>query len=151
MAMVKTYFLSLRSILITGLDEVYPNIFIALRIMLNCPDAVASAERSFSKPKPIKTYNRSHMTDYRRLSSIAMLSVEVSCVRCLDLDDVIKAFAYQKTRSKPFWYNQYVTLFMIFSWFLSCNILHVCYCATIQWFLLFCFMTTVCQFSSHAS
>jgi len=28
-----------------------------------------------------------------RLSSLAMLSIEASCVRSLDLDDVIKVFA----------------------------------------------------------
>jgi len=41
------------------------------------------------------------MTD-NRLSSLAMLLIEASCVRSLQLDDVIKAFACQKTRSKPF-------------------------------------------------
>jgi len=38
------------------------------------------------------------MTD-SRLSALAMLSIEASCVHSLDLDDVIKAFACQKTRS----------------------------------------------------
>jgi len=72
--------------------EVYPNISIALRIVLNCPDTAASAERSFSKLKLIKTFKRSYMTDYR-LSSLAMLSIEASCVHAscscvhsLDLD-----------------------------------------------------------------
>jgi len=37
MTMIKTQFLLLSSVLNTGLDEVYPNVFIALRIMLNCP------------------------------------------------------------------------------------------------------------------
>jgi len=78
----------LSSIFKTRLDEGYPNIFIALRIMLNCPDTVASAERSFCKLKLIKTFNRSYMTE-NRLSSLAMLSIEASCVHSLDLDDVI--------------------------------------------------------------
>jgi len=47
--MIKTQFLLLSSILKTRLDEVYRNVFIARRIVLNCPDAVASLERSFSK------------------------------------------------------------------------------------------------------
>jgi len=63
MAMIKTKFLLLSSIVKTRLDEVHPNVFIALRIMLNFPDTVASAERSFSKLKLIKTFTRSHMTD----------------------------------------------------------------------------------------
>jgi len=79
----------LSSILKTRLDEVYPNVFIAFRIMLNCPNTVASAERNYSKLKLIKTFNRSHMTN-SRLSSLAMLSIETSCVCPLDLEDVIK-------------------------------------------------------------
>ena len=148
--MIKTQFLLLCSILKTRL-EVYLNVFIALRIMLNCPNTVASAETSFSKLKLIKTFRRYHMTN-SRLSTLAMLSIETSCVRSLDLEDVIKVFACQKTHSKPFWYCCNVTLFMIFSWLLSCNIFHVCYCAiySIQWFLLFCCMTTAHQLSSPA-
>jgi len=38
-----------------------------------------------------------------------MLSIEASCVRSLDLEDVIKAFVCQKTRSKPFCYYSNVT------------------------------------------
>jgi len=103
---VKTQFLLLSSILKTRLDEVYPNVIIALRITLNYPDTVA---RSFSKLKLIKTFNMSRMTD-SRLSSLAMLSIEASCVRSVDLDDVIKAFACQKTRSKLFCYYYDVTI-----------------------------------------
>ena len=73
--------------------------------MLNYPDTVA---RSFSKLKLIKTFNRSHMTD-RRQPSLAMLSIEASCVRSLDLDDVIKPLARQKTSSKLFWHYCIVT------------------------------------------
>jgi len=69
--MIKTQFLLLSSILKTHLDEVYPNVFIALRIMLNCPDTAASAEASFSKLKLIETFNRSTMID-RRLPSLAI-------------------------------------------------------------------------------
>jgi len=69
--------------------------------MLNCPDTVATDEKSFSKLKLIKTFNRSYMTD-NRLSSLAMLSIEASNVHSLDSDGVIKAFSCQKTRSKPF-------------------------------------------------
>ena len=72
-------------------------------LCLNFPDTVASAERPFSKLTLIKTFNGSHMSD-SRLSLLAMLSIEASCVRSLDLDDVIKAFSCQKTRSKPFWF-----------------------------------------------
>jgi len=62
MTIIKTQFLLLSSILKTRLDEVYPNVFIALRVMLRCPNTVASGEMSFTKLKLIKTFNRSHMT-----------------------------------------------------------------------------------------
>ena len=69
--------------------------------MLNCPDTVASAERSFNKLNLIKTFNRSYMTD-NKVSSLAMLLIDASCVCSLDLDDVTKAFLCLKTRCKPF-------------------------------------------------
>ena len=39
------------------LMEVYPNLFIALRVLLTCPLSIAGTERSFSKLKLIKTFN----------------------------------------------------------------------------------------------
>ena len=129
MTMIKIKFLFLSSILKTRLDEVYPNVFIALRTMLNCPDTAASTERSCSKLKLIKNFNRSHMTD-SRITSLAMLSIEASCVFCLDLDGVIKAFACQKVHSKPIRYHNNMTLFTIVSWLLFCYIFRMCYTAT---------------------
>jgi len=41
MTTINTQFLSLSFIHKTRLDEVYPVVFIALRIILNCPDTVA--------------------------------------------------------------------------------------------------------------
>jgi len=149
MTIINTQFLLLSTILKTRLDEVYPDIFIALRIMLHCPDAAVSPERSFSKLKLIKTFNRSHMTS-SRLSSLAILSIEASCVRSLDLDDVINPFACQTACAKLFWCYYHVTLFMIFTCLLWCNTFHACYCATIQWFLLFCCMPTVYLLDSPA-
>ena len=81
--------------------EMYPNVFVALRIVLTYPVTVASDERSFSKLKLIKTFNKSTMAD-NRLSSMAMLSIESSYARFLDYDAVIKAFANEKVRSRPF-------------------------------------------------
>jgi len=65
MTVIMTEFLLLSSILKKRHYEVYPNIIITLRIMLNCPYAFASAERSFSKLKLIKTFKRSYITDSR--------------------------------------------------------------------------------------
>jgi len=50
--------------------EVYPNIFITLRIMLNCPDTAASNERSFIKLKLIKTNLQQVL--YERLQTVLM-------------------------------------------------------------------------------
>jgi len=44
-------------ILKTRLDEVYPNVFIALRIMLNWPDTVAGTESSFRKLNLIQDFS----------------------------------------------------------------------------------------------
>jgi len=41
----------------TRLDEVYPNVFAALRIMLNCLDTVASTDSSFSKLNIIQDFS----------------------------------------------------------------------------------------------
>ena len=58
------------------LMEVYPNLFIALRVLLTCPLSIAGEERSFSKLKLIKTFNRSTMMD-DRLSSLAIFQLKV--------------------------------------------------------------------------
>ena len=57
------------------LDEVFPNVTTALRILLTAPITVASAERSFSKLKLIKTFLRSTMSE-DRLESLALISIE---------------------------------------------------------------------------
>ena len=99
----------LNYLLKTHLFELYPNVYIALRILLTCPVTIASAERSFSKLKLIKTFNRTSMTD-SRLSSLAMLSIENDCARSLDYDNVITAFANKKVRSRLFkWYCVFIS------------------------------------------
>ena len=47
----------IRFIYYSGLQDVFPNVTTALRILLTIPVTVASAERSFSKLKLIKTFN----------------------------------------------------------------------------------------------
>jgi hypothetical protein len=53
----------------------FPNASIAYRILLTIPVTVASAERSFSKLKLIKTYLRSTMLQ-ERLNGLAILSIK---------------------------------------------------------------------------
>ncbi|XP_047144613.1 uncharacterized protein LOC124818128 [Hydra vulgaris] len=81
------------------LQEVSPNVAIALRVLLTYPVTAATAERSFSKFKLIKNFHRSTMTQ-DRLSSLAMLSIESDCARKINCDHLIEVFADSKVRRK---------------------------------------------------
>ena len=82
------------------LHQLFPNVCTCLRILLTIPATVASAERSFSKLKLIKTFLRSTMAQ-GRLVDLARLSIESSVARTIDFDDVIRNFARQKARKAP--------------------------------------------------
>jgi len=60
---------------------------------------VATAERSFSKLKLIKTYLRNTMQDYM-LSGLAVLSIENAEARKLDVSKIIDDFASRKARRR---------------------------------------------------
>ena len=76
----------------TRLNEILPNVSVALRILLTIPVTVASGERSFSKLKLIKTYLRSTMAQ-DRLVGLAMLSIESDVASSLDYSEVLEKFA----------------------------------------------------------
>lgn len=80
-----------------SLQDVYPNIEIALRLFLSLPVTVASCERSFSKLKLIKNYLRSSIGQ-ERLSGLAIISIESTIANELNYDDVIDSFALLKAR-----------------------------------------------------
>ncbi|QQP52346.1 Uncharacterized protein FKW44_004473, partial [Caligus rogercresseyi] len=63
-----------------------------LMLFLTIPVTVASAERSFSKLKLIKSYLRSSMGQ-SRLFGLAILSIENARARQLDVQDLIEEFA----------------------------------------------------------
>ena len=65
------------------------------------PVTVASAERSFSKLKLIKSYLRSTMSQ-ERLSRLAILSIEKEMLEELKYKNLISNFASQKTRKIDF-------------------------------------------------
>lgn len=71
----------------------------ALKLFLTIPVTVASAERSFSKLKIIKSYLRSTMSQ-DRLSGLAILSIESSRARRMDLTNIVKEFAQKNARRK---------------------------------------------------
>ncbi|KAK4724549.1 hypothetical protein R3W88_027328 [Solanum pinnatisectum] len=75
----------------------FPNAYIAYRIMLTIPVTVASAKRSFSKLKIIKSYLRSTMSQ-ERLSGLAILSIEKELLEEIDYTKIINNFASQKAR-----------------------------------------------------
>ncbi|XP_048870709.1 zinc finger MYM-type protein 1-like isoform X11 [Brienomyrus brachyistius] len=70
-------------------SEIYPNLWVALRIVVTLPVTVASVERCFSKSKLIKTYLRSTMCQ-ERLSSLAVMSINPDVVGHISCDDVIE-------------------------------------------------------------
>nr|CAH7759974.1 unnamed protein product [Callosobruchus chinensis]CAH7765221.1 unnamed protein product [Callosobruchus chinensis] len=81
------------------MEENFPNLYVALRILLTLPVSVASGERSFSKLKIIKSYLRSSMTQ-ERLVGLATISIEQEIAQNIDLNGLVATFARQKARKK---------------------------------------------------
>lgn len=77
--------------------DLFPNVFVALRILLTLPISVASGERSFSKLKIIKNYLRSTISQ-DRLSGLSTLAIENEILNIIDTDAVLKDFAKLKAR-----------------------------------------------------
>ena len=64
---------------------------------MTCPISAASAEKSFSKLKLIKTFHQSTTVD-DKLTLLALISIGSACVCSLDYNDIIDVFATAKTR-----------------------------------------------------
>ncbi|KAL4119358.1 hypothetical protein QTP88_012174 [Uroleucon formosanum] len=79
----------------------FPNISIALRIMLTIPVTSACAERSFSKLKLIKTYLRNKLSQ-DKLSDLALISIEQEISNNIDYQNLLETFASKKSRKKCF-------------------------------------------------
>ena len=73
----------------------FPNTCITYRILLIIPITIASAERSVSKLKLIKSYLRSTMSQ-EKLSRLAILSIENEMLEELEYKNLISQFASQK-------------------------------------------------------
>ena len=79
----------------------FPNLDIAFRIFLTFMLTNVSAERSFSQLKRIKKPYRPTM-GHERLDSLSLLCIEADVLRSVDFDDVIKDFAFAKSRKRTF-------------------------------------------------
>lgn len=79
--------------------DVYPNIAIALRMVLSTPATNCSGERSFSTLRRVKNYLRS-TTSHERLTSLALLAIEGRLTQAISYDDIIDAFSAKKARRK---------------------------------------------------
>ena len=66
-----------------------PELVTACVLFMTLPLTVATAERSFSKLKIIKTYLRSTMSQ-ECLDGLAIISIEHECTKDTDFDQVIK-------------------------------------------------------------
>uniref|UniRef100_A0A3Q0SEZ9 TTF-type domain-containing protein n=1 Tax=Amphilophus citrinellus TaxID=61819 RepID=A0A3Q0SEZ9_AMPCI len=73
------------------IQEIYP----ASRLLMTMPLTVASAERSFSKLKLIKTYLRSSMSS-DRLTQLAVIAVENRVARSISYDAIFDKWASAK-------------------------------------------------------
>lgn len=89
--------LELLSFIVSFGDDVFPNLRIALQILLTIAVSIASCERSFSKLKLILSHLRTSMGQ-DRLCDLALLSVEKETVEKIDFDDIIDKFAGIKAR-----------------------------------------------------
>jgi hypothetical protein len=75
----------------------YPFANIAYRILLTIPVTVASAERSFSKLKLLKSYMRSTMTQ-ERLSGLATIALKNDILEKINYKDMIEDFISRNSR-----------------------------------------------------
>lgn len=92
--------LDLLNFIISYGDEVFPNLRIALQILLTISTSIASCERSFSKLKLILSYLRASMGQ-ERFCDLALLSVEKKEAEKMNFDEVIDQFASMKARRIP--------------------------------------------------
>ena len=75
----------------------FSNVYIGYKILLTIPVTVATAGRSFSKLKLLKSYLKSAMLQ-DRLNELAILSIESEMLELLDYETLINDFTAKKVR-----------------------------------------------------
>ncbi|XP_043484549.1 zinc finger MYM-type protein 1-like [Leptopilina heterotoma] len=80
-----------------NIRSTFPNIVTLIEIFLTIPLSNASAERSFSALKRVKTYLRSRMGQ-NRLDALSVMHIERESLDDINYDDIIKDFASKKAR-----------------------------------------------------
>ncbi|ENN80215.1 hypothetical protein YQE_03356, partial [Dendroctonus ponderosae] len=88
---------ALNYIIENNLTHSFPNVTIAIRILLTIPISVATAKRSCSKLKIIKDYLRSTMSQ-ERLENISIISIESDLLQQLEIQTLVNEFATNKSR-----------------------------------------------------
>ncbi|XP_022032593.1 zinc finger MYM-type protein 1-like [Helianthus annuus] len=78
-------------------DDYSPEACIAYRILLTISVTVASAEKSFSKLKLLKSYIRSSMSQ-ESLSGLAMIAIENEVLDDINFEELIHQFAIRNAR-----------------------------------------------------
>ena len=72
-----------------GCEYLFPNIYVILKCLLTMPVSTATAERSFSSLRHVKSYLRNTMGD-SRLSSLALLNIHKE--KDISVEKVLKDF-----------------------------------------------------------
>ena len=77
--------------------DCFPNASITYRVLLTIPMTVASAERSFSKLKLLKSYMRTTMTQ-ERLNDLTTIALEGDMLEKINYEDMIEHFISKNTK-----------------------------------------------------
>lgn len=79
------------------LQEIFPNIYVVLKIYLVLMTTNCTDERGFSKLKILKTRLRNSLFQ-DKLNSLALMSIECDLLKKIFYDDIIDEFAEKKSR-----------------------------------------------------
>lgn len=79
--------------------DLYPNILVLLQILATLPVSAATAERSFSTLRRVKTWLRSNMGE-ERLTRLALLNIHKNIP--INVDEIISKFGKTKQRRLDF-------------------------------------------------